>query len=151
MQLSDHFSYEEMTFSEQALRMGIDNTPDEAAKANLVRVCQVLLEPARKLLGCAIHVNSGYRSPAVNAIVGSTASHSAHLDGRAADFVPIGVELSVAFYLLRKDPSFREWDQLIFECKSWIHVSVPAQQDAPRHEALMASGGPGNWTYSVVA
>lgn len=148
MYLSDHFTYEEMTFSEQALRKGLDNTPDEAAQGNLVRVCEILLEPARKLLGCPLHVNSGYRSAAVNTAVGSTAAHSAHLDGCAADIVPIGVDLGIAFYMLRK--SLLGWDQIILECRAWIHMSITLVGVLPRHEALMASGGPGNWVYSVV-
>ena len=147
--LSNNFTLEEMTFSEQALRKGIDNTPDEAAKANLVRLCEEVLEPARKLLGCPIHVNSGYRSPAINEAVGSTATHSAHLDGRAADIIPVGVDLSVAFYLMRK--SLDEWDRIILECNAWIHVSVPVNGENPVREALVASGGPGNWTYTSVA
>lgn len=148
MMLSPHFTYEEMTFSEVALRKGLNNTPNEAAKVNLIRLCGTVLEPARNKLGCHIHVNSGYRSPAVNLIVGSTAPHSAHIEGRAADIKPIGVDLSVAFYLLRK--GITGWDQIIIECDSWIHISVPMIGVEPRKEALVASGGPGNWTYSIV-
>lgn len=147
-QISPNFSYAEMTFSEAALRQGLSNDPPDSAVACLVRLCDDLLEPARDLLGVHLHVNSGYRSVEVNRVVGSTAIHSAHLDGRAADVVPIGMNLNVAFNKLRN--RLKGWDQLIIECNSWLHISVPMLGVLPRLQAMVASGGPGNWTYSVV-
>lgn len=143
--LSPNFTLEELTFSEIAARRGIDNTPNAVQVANLTRLCVTLLEPARAILGVPIHINSGFRSPQVNLIVGSTAKHSAHLDGRAADIVPVGVDLRRAFDALRTN--LTGWDKAILECNAWIHLAVADALDKPRGEALLASGSPGNWTY----
>jgi zinc D-Ala-D-Ala carboxypeptidase len=145
--LSPHFSLEELTFSEVALRKGIDNASTLGIQANLTRLCVVLLEPIRTLLAVPIHVNSGYRSAAVNEAVGG-APNSAHLSGCAADIVPIGMDLKAAFDAIRL--SGLPFDQLLFECQAWLHVSVPLQPDGtPRHQPMLASGSPGHWTYSL--
>jgi zinc D-Ala-D-Ala carboxypeptidase len=149
MQLSTHFTLEELTFSERALRLGIDNTPPKSAIENLQRLCLIVLEPARQILGVPIHINSGYRSAEVNQAVGSTAPHSQHLDGCAADWVPVGLPLRTAFAVLRAE--LRGWDQMILECNAWIHVSIPRLGLLARGEAKLASGVPGHWIYTAVA
>src|SRR5882672_9303456 len=99
-QLSPHFTLTELTNSEIALRKGIDNSPSEAIVANLTRVCAEMLEPIRNVLGVPLHINSGYRCREVNTAVGG-AVNSAHIDGRAADFVPVGIGLRDAFDKIR--------------------------------------------------
>lgn len=69
MNLSEHFTLEEMTASETAARYGLDNTPDEKALANLTRLA-AFLEDVRALLGKPIHINSAFRSPLANEAVG---------------------------------------------------------------------------------
>lgn len=147
---SPHFSWAELTFSQTALRSGIDNTPPPGARVNLARLAVNLLEPARLILGTHLHVDSGYRSPEINTLVGSTALHGgAHPDGRAADVIPIGMDVQTAFNLLRQ--KLKGWDQLIFECKAWIHMAIPVFGVPPRLEALLAYGSPGHWTYARAA
>ena len=146
--MSEHFSLAELTFSQTALRLGIDNTPGASQIDNLNRLCLVLLEPIRTLLNVPIHVDSGYRSPAINHLVGG-ASSSAHMDGRAADLVPIGMDLKAAFDLIHR--SSLPFDQLIIECNAWIHAAVAPDNTTPRLMAMTASGTPGNWTYTEVA
>lgn len=144
--LSPHFSFEELIFSEIALRKGLDNTPDAAQRMNLSRLCALALEPARDILGVPIHVNSGFRSTGVNAAVGG-AANSSHMAGLAADILPIGVPLLNAFNALRTN--LKGLDQIIQECgpAGWIHLSIPEGGDTPRGQALLASGGPGHWQY----
>lgn len=146
-QLSPNFTLEELTFSETALRQGLPNTPDNDQVDNLRRLCAVLLEPARQILGVPLHVNSGYRSMEVNIRVGG-ARTSAHLDGRAADLLPVGMNLGEAFDKLKA--SGLPFDQIIFECGAWIHLAIPRFGEEPRIEALTASGGPGRWVYQQV-
>lgn len=146
--LSEHFTLEELTFSQSALRLGIDNTPPLAAMQELPRLCSMLLEPARLILGVPLHVDSGYRSPELNARIGG-ASASAHMDGRAADIIPIGMPLQDAFDKLRSDAL--PLDQIILECAAWIHLAIAPDGTEPRRQALTASGSPGNWRYSLVA
>src|SRR6266404_3127368 len=146
-QLSEHFTLEELSFSELALRQGFDNVPPANLVPNLAELAHVLLEPVRVILGVPLHINSGYRSPEVNAAIGGATS-SAHMQGRAADFVPIGRNILEAFHDLRVAQGL-PFDQLIFECAAWIHIAIAPGIDAPRREALLASGGPGAWHYQV--
>lgn len=115
---------------------------------NLVRLCETLLEPARELLGVPLHVDSGYRCPALNAAV-CGAKGSAHMDGRAADVVPMGLYLRDAFDRLRK--SELPYDQIILECGAWIHLAIARTGVDPRREALEASKTPTGWHYEVIA
>jgi hypothetical protein len=148
IRLSPHFTLAELTHSDTAARLGLDNAPPVEAINNLRRLCFFGLEPAREILGCPLFVSSGYRSEAVNEAVGSTAPHSAHLDGRAADFVPVGLSLQVAFDQIRR--SIVPYDMVIYECREWIHLQIAETGVAPRRRGLIASGGPGNWTYVAV-
>jgi len=146
-QLSVNFALEDLTRSQTAARLGIDNTPSQEVVGQLTALCEQLLEPARALLGVHLQVDSGYRCPNLNAHVGG-APTSAHVDGRAADVVPLGLDLQKAFDLLRK--SQLPFDQVIFECQAWIHLALARPGVAPRRQALTASGGPGAWRYQLV-
>lgn len=148
MMLSENFSLEEMTRSEVALRRGIGNAPGPGEVEALRRLCRDLLEAARELLGCPLHVTSGYRSPAVNALVGGS-RNSAHMAGLAADVVPVGVPVPVAFG--RLVASDLVYDQAILECGSWLHLALAQGEREPRRQALVATGGPGRWTYEPAA
>lgn len=147
IQLSAHFSIEELTFSQIASRKGLDNTPNDFEIANLTRLCVELLEPARLILGVPLHVDSGFRAPLVNAAVGG-ALNSAHKDGRAADLIPIGMSLQKAFDILRM--SSLPYEQILLECQAWIHLAIAPTDVPPRRQALVASGYPGTWTYHNV-
>lgn len=147
MNLSLHFTLGELSASEIALRKGIPNTPGEDEVANLKRLCEEVLEPARTLLGVPLHINSGFRSRMVNKAVGG-AIVSAHTYGRAADFVPVGMSLGDAFEALRK--SSLPYDQIIFECAAWIHMAIAAEEIEPRRQALTATGRPGEWHYERI-
>jgi hypothetical protein len=146
-QASDHFTFAELTFSQTALRLGIDNTPPPDAYANLTTLAVTLLEPIRQLWGCAVHVDSGYRCPQLNAAIGGAAD-SAHMDGRAADTIPIGMALQDAFEKLRA--SDLPIDQCIIECGAWLHVAIAKDGETPRRQFMTASGGPGHWSYTEV-
>lgn len=147
MSFTSHFSLAELSHSDVALRRGYDNTPNDREAANLQRLIEQLLEPARALLGVPMHINSGFRCPAVNAAVGG-AQNSAHMDGRACDFVPVGMDLVAAFTALAH--SDLPYDQIIIECNAWIHVAVAKVGADPRRMAMVAGGGPGKWFYRRV-
>jgi zinc D-Ala-D-Ala carboxypeptidase len=142
--LSTNFTLEELTFSQIASRRGLDNQPNLSDTENLTRLCEMLLEPARKIISAPLHIDSGYRSPAVNASCGG-APDSAHMVGRAADLVPIGLTVLEAFDALRLNGL--PFDQLIFECQAWIHIAVAAPGNEPRRQVLIASGYAGHWKY----
>lgn len=145
MDLTEHFTSDEMSHSEVALRRGVGNVPNPAQLDNLKTLCVILLEPIRWLLESPLQVNSGFRNPIVNSLVGGDA-HSAHMDGRACDFVPTEKDLVESFHRIRR--SQLPYDQVILECNAWIHVSIPKAGETPRREALVASGGPRDWRYT---
>lgn len=145
MQLSEHFTLAELTFSQVAARTGFDNTPNTGQLSNLVELCDKLLEPARLLLGVPLHIDSGFRGPLINEVIGG-AVMSAHLDGRAADLVPIGMPVLDAFQKLMQ--STLPYDQLIYEAAAWIHIAIAPEGVTARREALLASGHAGAWHYT---
>lgn len=140
MNLSDHFTLEELTASSVALRKGIPNVPNDEQIANLTVLAQTL-ERIRDLLG-PIHIDSAFRSPKVNSAVGGSLT-SAHLDGYAADIVCPGFgtpeEVCQAI-----ESSGIPFDQLIYE-GSWTHISVDPKM---RQEVLTAHFAGGKVTYT---
>lgn len=145
--MSEHFTLDELIRSDLALRKGIDNTPTPEIARNLARLCDALLEPTRELLGVPMHSNSGYRCFKLNVLVGGSQT-SAHMDGRADDFYPIGLTLEQAFDKIRG--SSLPFDQVIIECNTWIHLGMAREGEQPRRQAMRASGSPGKWKYELV-
>jgi len=133
--LSPHFTLAELTTTQQR---NLDNTPGADELANLSLLANETLEPVRALLG-AMHVNSGFRSRAVNAAVGGVPT-SQHCLGLACDFVPLSHGLVEAMDLIVG--SWIVFDQLIYEFGSWVHVSHAPAGRAPRRQVLMI----GKWT-----
>ena len=134
MQLSEHFTLEELTRSEVAERKGLDNTPNASEIANLARLA-ALLEQVRSLLNKPIMLNSGFRSKPVNDSVGSKDS-SQHRIGCAADIrVPGMTPRQVVEAVIASDIGY---DQIIEEFSSWTHISVPNTiETKPRKQALI--------------
>jgi hypothetical protein len=134
MKLTPNFSLEELTQSEIGERQGLDNTPNEEVKANLVRLAR-FLEEVRRVLGRPIMINSAYRSPAVNKAIGGKPT-SQHCLGCAADIkVPGLTPDNIVKELLKTN---LEYDQLIREFDSWVHISIPNKfADKPRRQVLI--------------
>lgn len=126
MKLTANFSLNELTQSETALRKGLDNTPSEEVIANLKLLAEKVLQPVRDHYGRGVKVNSGYRSPDVNASVGGSKT-SDHCKGQAADIeIPGVANAELAQYI--KDSL--QFTQLILEFytqgipdSGWVHVS----------------------------
>lgn len=118
------FSLEEMTHSDTAARLGINNVPKGVTLACLHEVAENMVH-VRKLLGDKpIHVNSGYRSPELNKHIPGSSNTSAHTLGWACDFTckDFGTPLQVAKAIAR-DKLMEDVDQLIHEYDSWVHIS----------------------------
>ena len=45
MKLSENFTLDELTKSQEAIRLGIDNTPNDEHIGNLVLLCKNILQP----------------------------------------------------------------------------------------------------------
>ncbi|MGH8487167.1 MAG: D-Ala-D-Ala carboxypeptidase family metallohydrolase [Pseudomonas sp.] len=130
MHLTEHFTLEEMTTSETAARQGIANIPDEPATNNLLRLC-ALLEQVRSLVGRPVLISSGYRSPAVNKIVGGSIN-SKHCLGLAADIIVPGFTASRLAHAI--SDSSLSFDQLILEYDQWVHLGL---SDGPLRRQVM--------------
>lgn len=121
MDLTPHFTYAEMTFSETAQRLGIENKPDEEELHNLEYTAQQM-EKVRSLLGVPIAVTSAFRNSYVNKLLGGVIT-SSHCYGLACDFKPIGLR---HFEAAKKiEASDIKYDQLILEY-GWIHIGFGA-------------------------
>lgn len=133
--LTPHFTLEELTASDTAARLGLPNKPDPLAWENLKRLADFLEQVKALLGGKPIMVNSAYRSPTVNAAVGSKPS-SQHTLGCAADIRVPGMTPDQVVRSVRA--SALPFDQLIREYDRWTHISVPnTVADAPRRQALI--------------
>lgn len=125
-----HFTIEELTNSDKARELGIDNTPDKDIIDRLTTLIIEVLDPARELLGKPIVVTSGYRCSVLNTAVGGQ-PNSQHTKGEAADLQCYNNKY--LFDIIRENLSF---DQLILETKDifdrngnktgvreWVHIS----------------------------
>ena len=125
--LSPHFTLAELTRSEAATRMGLDNTPSPDVIVNLRALCEKVLEPLRVAIGKPLRVNSGYRGPLANTAVGGS-NTSQHSKGEAADVEVDGMDNT---QLAKKIIELKlPFDQLIAEFvdpdrpgSGWVHVS----------------------------
>lgn len=116
-----HFTISELTRSVTAQRLGIENTPTADVVANMQRLIDVVLDPARRRLGKPIFVNSGYRCPVLNKAVGGV-ERSYHLHGRAADLTTGTVEGNRDLWKILQSLPHSE---LIWEQGGlWIHVAL---------------------------
>ena len=126
MHLTNNFTLEELTKSETALRFDLDNEPNDEQLANLVALCECVLQPVRDHFGKGVKVNSGLRTPEVNAKVGGSKT-SDHCKGMAADIEIPGVANADLAKWITDNLEFR---QVILEFytpgipdSGWVHVS----------------------------
>jgi hypothetical protein len=126
MNLTKNFTLSEMTKSETALRHNIYNTPDQTAIKSMLTLAVKVLQPVRDHYGKGVRVNSGYRSPDVNAKVGGSKT-SDHCKGQAADIEISGVPNAELAEWIKDNLSYT---QLILEFytkgvpdSGWVHVS----------------------------
>jgi len=132
MQLSEHFSLEELTHTDHR---EFDNTPTDTELANLVRLANFLEEVKVVLNNKPIMINSAFRSKQVNDAVGSKDT-SQHRIGCAADIrVPGMTPDEVVRAVIGSKLSY---DQVIREFDRWTHISIPnLSVDKPRQKALI--------------
>ena len=135
MNLSKHFTLDELTASETAARNGWDNTPNPDELSNLNRLAEFLEQVKTVLGGKPVIINSAFRSKKVNDAVGSRDT-SQHRIGCAADIripgmTPDEVVKAVMAAGLGYDQVIREFDR-------WTHISIPNNpEDKPRQQALI--------------
>jgi hypothetical protein len=126
MNLSKNFTLNELTKSETATRLDIDNTPNDEQIESLRLLCENILQPVRDHFGKPVKITSGFRCPAVNQATGGSAT-SDHCKGQAVDFEIDGLpNPDVAQWIMDN----LDYTQLILEFytqgqpnSGWIHCS----------------------------
>jgi hypothetical protein len=126
MQLSKNLTLAEVTRSESAKRKGISNEPTAEHLENFKKLAEKVFQPIREHFGVPIHISSGYRSKALNAAIGGSAT-SQHCSGEAVDIDMDGstVTNKQVFDYIKDNLVF---DQMIWEFGTdknpdWVHVS----------------------------
>ena len=132
MQLTEHFSLEELTHTDHR---EFDNTPNESELANIKRLAEFLEALKAVLGGKPIMVNSAFRCKQVNDAVGSKDT-SQHRIGCAADIrVPGMTPDQVVKAVIGSNLGY---DQVIREFDRWTHISIPNDANGkPRKQALI--------------
>ena len=143
--LTEHFSLEELTHSDAAVRHGWDNIPNGDEIANLTRLAQLLEQVKKAVGGKPVMINSGFRSKQVNDSVGSKDS-SQHRLGCAADIrVPGMTPRQVVDACIAAKVPF---DQIILEFDAWTHISVANSSDKDLRHAKLVIDKAGTRNYA---
>ena len=133
MRLSKNFTLKELTRSNTALRLGIDNEPSKEGIYKLTLLATEVLQPLRDRLG-ALRITSGYRSPELNkAIGGSTKSQHCKYEAVDLQYFKRGKMDNIKIYQALKELGL-PFDQVILEFgdatqyidpnnPAWIHLS----------------------------
>ena len=149
MKFPPHFSEDELTRSQTATRQGIDNTPNEQEKSNLLRLAwflESLREKLRNHYGRNLYivVSSGFRCEELNKAIGGSKA-SAHMQGLAADITcPTLTPLELAKFI-SKNMADEGFDQVIHEFGRWVHLGLC--EGLPRYELLTAVKENGKTVY----
>lgn len=127
-QLSKNFSLKELIKSSTAIRLGIDNVPNEEQLINLTHLVIHVLQPVRDQFG-STRINSGLRVLELNRAIGSSDT-SQHRKGEAGDIECSSVSNLELAKWIRDN---LEFDQIILEAydgvdptSGWVHISYKA-------------------------
>ena len=150
--ISKHITYKEAIRSNTALRLNINNIPNDYEISNMVGIASNVFEPLREYVGGPIKINSMFRSEALNRAIGGS-SRSQHCQGRAIDLDDTFGHKTNAemFNYIKNNLNF---DQLIWEFgdddnPSWVHVSY-VSEDKNRNRCLKAYKENGKSKYAVI-
>jgi hypothetical protein len=154
MNLTANFSLHELTKSETALRMGLDNTPGPVETEYLKILAERVLQPIRDHFQKGVKVNSGYRSPDSNAAVNGSRT-SDHCKGQAADIEIPGVpNAELAQWIMDN----LDYTQLILEFytpgipdSGWVHVSYDPDNLKKQELTAMKVAGKTQYVPGLVA
>ena len=124
MNLTRNISLEELTTSQTATRLKINNKPTPEIIENL-KVVAAQVQKVRDHFGKPLIISSGYRSEKLNSAIGG-ARNSQHTKGEAIDIQSTnGYTNADIFNYIKNNLDF---DQLIWEYGTrkepkWVHIS----------------------------
>lgn len=138
-----------MTRSDTAIRLGIENIPNEEQLINLTHLTIHVLQPVRDQHG-STDVNSGFRVLELNRKIGSSDT-SQHIKGEAGDIECGSISNLDLAKWIRDNLDF---DQVILEAydgvdptSGWVHVSYKAN-GSNRKKCLTATFVKGKAKYT---
>ena len=150
--ISKHISYKEGVHSITAIRLGIENVPDNKQLNNMELISEKIFEPLRQWVGGPIKINSFFRCPDLNKAIGGS-SKSQHCKGQAMDIDDtFGKATNAEMYRWVKDNL--DFDQMIWEFgdddnPAWVHVSY-VSPEKNRNRCLKAYKESGKTKYKVI-
>jgi len=151
--ISKHITYKEATRSVTALRLGIDNTPNDYELQNMELIAEKVFEPLRRAVNGPIKINSFFRCEELNKAIGGS-NRSQHCQGRAIDIDDFYgyVSNSYMYYYIKDNLDF---DQLIWEFGTdtepdWVHISY-VDGDSNRKRCLLAYKENGKTKYKDIS
>ena len=150
--ISKHVSYKESVYSTTALRLGLNNDPNEYHLNNMKLISEKIFEPLRTHVGGPIKINSFYRGPELNKAIGGS-SKSQHCTGQAIDIDDTFGHMSNAdMYKWVKENL--NYDQMIWEFgddknPNWVHISY-VDEENNRNRCLKAYKEKGKTKYKII-
>ena len=151
--ISKHITYKEGTRSVTALRLGIENVPNDYELQNMELIAEKVFEPLRQAVNGPIKINSFFRCEELNKAIGGS-SRSQHCQGRAIDIDDVYgyVSNSYMYYYIKDNLDF---EQLIWEFGTdtepdWVHVSY-VDSDSNRKRCLLAYKEDGKTKYKDIS
>lgn len=117
-----NFTIQELTASTTAKSEKIQNVPTSEQIENLKQLINNVLDPLRNAYGKPIRVNSGFRSPELNAFLKGSKT-SQHMKGQAADITAGSKQENKKLFELAQKLNL-PFCQLIDEKNfTWVHIS----------------------------
>lgn len=141
MQITEHVSYKDATYSDTAIRNNISNEPNETQLIQIERCASAIFEPLMEWVGGPVKINSVFRSAELNKKIGG-ANSSQHCANNGAAFDvddTFGYKTNKEMLHYIKDNL--DFDQLIYEYgddenPDWVHFSY--NQGKNRKQVLRA-------------
>jgi zinc D-Ala-D-Ala carboxypeptidase len=152
MKLTENFNLRELTKSQVAERNGIPNNPSSDHIDALKKLCESVLQPIRNHYDAPVIISSGFRSPELCVLIGSSID-SQHAKGQAADLQVSGVDNKSLASWIKENLDF---DQLILEFykeaegphSGWVHVSYEGKGNRKQSLTATRSEKTGKTVYS---
>jgi len=135
MKISEYVSYEEATKSQTAIRLNIDNNPNETQLANMKLVAIKCYDIIKSKFPSAF-ISSFFRCLLLNLKIGGSKT-SDHIEGKSVDIDSEKDNREIFFFALNN----LKFDQLIWEfgndkTPDWVHISY--REGANRNQVLRA-------------
>lgn len=125
-QLSEHLTLEEVTHSNTATRLGIDNSASKEIIEHLKVLANTIFETIYTFLDGKLVISSGYRCDALNKAV-KGAKNSYHTKGMALDIISTNpkIDNKALFEFAKNLPAFSEviWEYGTKNEPKWVHVA----------------------------